>query len=169
MKKLTTVAVGAMLALSLCACTSAPVDTGSAEAAANEQGSVATSTSEVSYTYDGIEEWDEPAVTPNGENTLHDVMDPMAKQGTDMEAFAHSELGEYAVSSSYLNRHIGDVASPEVTSYWAERGMIHELHDADDQDRQWTSLVPDDYDPSKSYPLVFVWHGTGNPILLAVV
>lgn len=160
-------ATAAMAALGIAGCGSGGATGGSGSAAAAGSAGSAAATASYDYTYDGIEEWDEPIPTADGKTTLHDVMDSMALPGTDMEAFAHSELGEFAVSSSYLNNHIGKIDAPEVEEYWAERGMVHEVHDLDDADRQWTSLVPDDYDASKSYPLLFVWHGTGNPVLLA--
>ena len=152
------------LALGLAGCTASNGSAGSTQAASGSSSQEATA---VQYTYEGIDDWNSPIPTADGKITLHDVIDPMAKDGTDMDAFVHSELGEFVVSSGYLNNHVGDLSSPEVTSYWAERGMVHEAHDANDQDRQWASLVPDDYDPNKSYPLLFVWHGTGNPVLLA--
>lgn len=165
MHKVTAVAATALVALSLCACSGSA--TGGSQAASSAGSTQGATQAEASYTYEGIEEWDEPIPTADGKLTVHDVMDPMAKEGTDMDAFAHSVLGEYAISSSYLNNHIGDIADPAVDEYWAERGMVHEEHDVDDADRQWTSLVPADYDPSKTYPLLFVWHGNANPILLA--
>lgn len=161
-----TAAIAGLAGMGLAGCTTSTTKAGSAAAtgsAAVEK--IACPLPE--HSYDDVKEWDEPIPMGDGKMTLHDVMDGMAKPGYDMEAFAKSELGEFTVRSSYLNNHIGKLDDPQVTSYWAERGMTHEVHDLDDEDRQWASLVPASYDASKKYPLLFAWHGTGNPILLA--
>lgn len=165
-------ALAGIAGLGLAGCTGSAEDTGSGSSVAAAEIEGSTAVEKIAcplepYSYDSINEWTDPIPMGDGKMTLHDVMDGMAKPGYDMEAFAESELGEFTVKSSYLNNHIGKLDSDEVTQYWSERGMTHEAHDLDDEDRQWASLVPASYDAAKSYPLLFVWHGTGNPVLLA--
>ena len=116
------------------------------------------------YTYEGIEQWD--AENPALGTTMRTIMSSMGTEGMDFDAFIHSEMGEFAMHSMDIAA-LGAIDSPEVAEYWNDLGMTHEAHDAADADKQWTSLVPNDYDASKSYPLLFVWHGNDNPILLA--
>lgn len=153
------------LAASLAACgQSAEAPTDTAEGAAVEEA-VAEETAEAAgYTYDRIGEWD--VDNPAFGGTMRAVMATMGTEGMDFDAFVASELGEFALESFDLMA-AGDIASDDLVAYWADYGMVHEAHDADDADRQWTSLVPDDYDESKAYPLLFCWHGNDNPILMA--
>lgn len=117
------------------------------------------------YTYDGIEFWDIPQTFLDGLSQREKVA-TMAKPETDMDAFVHSELGKAALGVGRLMR-FGGIASPKVAEYWAKLGMVHEAHDTGDADRQWTSLVPTELEEGKTYPLLFVWHGHENPVLLA--
>lgn len=161
-RKAASVAASLALALSIAACgnsaNEAPADV--AEATAEEAATEETA----DYTYDRIGEWD--VENPMFGGTMRAVMATMGTEGMDFDAFVNSELGEFSVASFDLAA-IGDITSEDVAAYWAELGMVHEAHDADDAEKQWTSIVPDDYDASKAYPLLFCWHGNDNPILMA--
>lgn len=179
MKKFATLAMSAALALSLAACGGTPaVDERPAEdvqeeMAAEEAGTSEEATTseeaapkhEYAYTYEGIEFWD-VAQDNFGGASMRDIMTTMAKPETDMDAYIGSPMGEFALGSMTLSGY-GAIDAPEVAEYWANLGMVHEAHDVEDADHQWTSIVPDDLDESKTYPLLFVWHGNDNPILLA--
>lgn len=157
--KVAAIAMTLSLALGVSACgQNAPKDSGDVATEAVETAENA------GYTYDRIGEWE--VENPALGAPLSAVMASMGTEGMDFEAFKASELGEFALESFDIGM-MGDISSPEVESYWAELGMVHEAHDADNVDRQWTSIVPDDYDKSKAYPLLFCWHGNDNPILLA--
>lgn len=166
MKRIATIALSSVLALSLVACGATQgVESGSASEGSAAQEVVVGQAEEGEYTYEGIESWDVPQESMNGMTQL-DMMTYMAKPGTDMDAFVHSELGEFALGSFGLMQY-GTIDNPDLAEYWAGLGMVHEAHDVEDEDHQWTSLVPENLEEGKTYPLLFVWHGNDNPLLLA--
>lgn len=167
MRRIATITMSAMLALSLAACgtnagTATTEATQEAEVAQEAEANQATTDE---YTYEGIDFWDVPQEAMGG-MTQRELMTTMATPGTDMDAFIHSELGEFALASGHLMQ-FGSIDNPEVDKYWEGLGMVHEAHDVDDEAHQWTSLVPADLKEGEKLPLLFVWHGNNNPLLLA--
>ena len=179
MKRIATIVTASMLVLSLAACggsvaasndTEAPAEEAQTEEAQveetqAEEETVGEAASGDLYTYEGIEFWDVEQEAMGG-MTQRDIMTMMAKPDTDMDAFVHSYLGEWTLGSFQLTA-FGTIDNPEVANYWEAKGMVHEAHDVDDADHQWASLVPADLEEGKAYPLLFVWHGNNNSILLA--
>ena len=174
MRRMATITMSALLALSLAACGGASAGTEATDVAQETEATQdAEATQETAadqdatdeYTYEGIEFWDVPQESMGG-MTQRELMTTMAKPGTDMDAFVHSELGEFALASGGLMQY-GTINNPGVAEYWSALGMVHEAHDVDDEAHQWTSLVPADIEEGEELPLLFVWHGNNNPLLLA--
>lgn len=173
MRRMATITLGAMLALSLAACgssagteaTSSAQEAEVQQEAESTQGAAEGQAATDEYTYEGIEFWDVPQESIGG-MTQREIMTTMATPDTDMDAFIHSELGEFALASGNLLQY-GTIDNPGVAEYWKGLGMVHEAHDVDDEARQWTSLVPADLKEGEKLPLLFVWHGNNNPLLLA--
>ncbi len=134
-------------------------------AAQDEPAAKETAIDGASYTYEGIEAWD--VINEETGTTMKEDTAFLAKPELDMDAFVASPLGEMYLNNTGMAGM--DIAGEEIQAYWVERGMVHEAHDVDDADRQWTSLVPAsiDLNGDKTYPLLFVWHGYMNPIAVA--
>ena len=104
-------------------------------------------------------------------NFLVDLMKMMASPDFDAECFADSESFAGIVENQECFGKYRQEDAPEVLSYWAERGLIKELHDTEEVFTKWASYLPKSYvdDPNngRTYPLLFVLHGANNPIYLA--
>ena len=117
-------------------------------------------------TEDDFLEWDEPK--PSGKTPL-DSMLGMASDDLDVTRFKYSEFGAFALDT--MNRGFTSNEDPASVEYWARLGLIKTVHDVDDEDHVWALYVPESYyeeeNAGREYPLVFIWHGYMNPILVA--
>ena len=127
-----------------------------------------TTGTEAPYTYEGIEAWD-VEYEEYGGLTERDIMAFMASPDCDMDAYVHSPNGEFAlVSQSLIDLSLGDISSQENIDYWKAIGLDKECHDLEDPERQWTSFIPvSAHTSNEVYPVLFVWHGNDNPLLMA--
>lgn len=95
----------------------------------------------------------------------------MAVKEFDAESFGESESFAGIVENQALMNTFRQEDAPEVLSYWKERGLIKQLHDTEQICTKWASYLPKSYvdNPAsgRTYPLLFVMHGSGNPIYLA--
>ncbi len=102
---------------------------------------------------------------------LLDLMKMMASPAFDAESFGDSESFAGIVKNQYLMGAYRQEDHPDVIAYWHERGLVKELHDAEDTVTKWASYLPVSYadnpENGRAYPLLFVMHGSGNPIFLA--
>lgn len=120
------------------------------------------------YSYDGLEEfWYEPQESRGG-MTNCEALSTMASPDADMDAFIHSRLGEYVMTSRAL-LEVGNISSSGFSEYWASLDAVHEVHDTENEAHQWVSIVPADVISGQNAerPLLFIWHGNNNPLELA--
>ena len=99
------------------------------------------------------------------------LMKMMATPDFDAESFGESESFAGIVENQKL-MPLRNEACEEVLAYWAEKGLVKQMHDVTEQEHtKWASYLPksyvDDPDNGRTYPLLFVMHGSGNPIFLA--
>ncbi len=105
------------------------------------------------------------------EHPLMNLMKMMSTPDFDVQAYGDSEsfagiLENQAVFGKYRQEDC-----PEVLAYWQNLGLVKELHDTQEECTKWASYLPVSYaenpDNDRTYPLLFVMHGSGNPIYLA--
>lgn len=100
-------------------------------------------------------------------------MDHMSEERFDKEAFGRSESFATIVENHECMMAHPDEGSPEAIAYWQAAGLTKELHNActDKLSDKWASYLPNEIaageSKGKTYPLLFVLHGAGNPIYLA--
>lgn len=95
----------------------------------------------------------------------------MSTPDFDVESYGASESFTGIVENQECMSKYRQEDAPEVLAYWAERGLVKELHDTEEVYTKWASYLPkshvDDPGNGRTYPLLFVLHGSGNPIYLA--
>ncbi len=103
-----------------------------------------------------------------------EMMKLMSSSEMDIEVFGRSETYRIMCENKIcLKAGFENEMAPEVVGYWEKKGLKKELHDADPEKpwTKWASYLPMSYvrgeAPGKTYPLLFVLHGAGNPIFLA--
>ena len=103
-----------------------------------------------------------------------EMMKLMSSPEMDVEVFGRSETYRIMCENKICLKYgFENETAPEVLSYWESKGLKKELHDADPEKpwTKWASYLPMSYvrgeAPGKTYPLLFVLHGAGNPIFLA--
>ena len=108
---------------------------------------------------------------PEPKEFILGLMKMMAAQDFDAASFGESETFAKIVENQALMNTYRQEDAPEVLSYWEEQGLIKQLHDTEAIYTKWASYLPKSYvdDPTcgRTYPLLFVMHGSGNPIYLA--
>lgn len=105
-----------------------------------------------------------------GKEGLLGLLSMMGAKNFDAEAYGRSESIEGILKNQECMLKNPDEGSDETKRYWEERGLKKELHEAEDIGRKWASYLPMSYvngTSEKKYPLLFVMHGSGNPIYLA--
>ena len=103
----------------------------------------------------------------NRDNFL-EMLKLMGRPEFDAAAFGKSPSYEGITENQECMRRFPDEASPEVAAYWLEKGLIKELHDTGELHTKWASYLPVGSGSSgRRYPLLFVMHGSNNPIYLA--
>ena len=125
-----------------------------------------------------VDQWDDPIANVGG-STWREMQRPQSASGMDFDAYIRSEIGYFGlISNSMLVNYGSDLENPENISYWESVGMKHEAHDIEDvnedwrvADNAWITLTPlsayEEENSDRKYPVLFVWHGNGNPINLA--
>lgn len=102
---------------------------------------------------------------------LFHLLKMMSTPDFDVEAYGASESFAGILENQECMGKFHQEDSPEVLAYWAERGLIKELHDTEEVYTKWASYLPKSYvdnpNSGRTYPLLFVMHGSGNPIYLA--
>lgn len=87
----------------------------------------------------------------------------------DVDRFINSEMGE-KILGRIMNELVvygGDHWDhPDMTQYWAERGVEKIIHNATDRANAWITYVPDtiERNAGKLYPVVFCFHGGGGTL-----
>ena len=108
---------------------------------------------------------------PEPKEMILGLLKMMAVKEFDAESFGESESFAGIVENQALMNTFRQEDAPEVFSYWKERGLIKQLHDTEQICTKWASYLPKSYvdNPAscRTYPLLFVMHGSGNPIYLA--
>ena len=108
---------------------------------------------------------------PEPKEMILGLLKMMAVREFDAESFGESESFAGIVENQALMNTFRQEDAPEVLSYWEERGLIKQLHDTEQISTKWASYLPKSYvdNPAsgRTYPLLFVMHGSGNPIYLA--
>lgn len=106
-----------------------------------------------------------------GKEGLLNLLDMMSSDAFDLEAYARSESLTGILENQECMLNNPDEASEETVRYWEERGLKKEIHNADCVADKWASYLPMSYinnkESGRRYPLLFVMHGSGNPIYLA--
>lgn len=131
----------------------------------------------------------------HGSEELKNLLKMMGSEIFDAEAYAKSESFQGILENQECMNQYPDEGCPEVLKYWEERGLKKELHNAECVENKWASYLPleavramendtnaktatnaeaaaaaeppADAEPERKYPLLFVMHGSGNPIYLA--
>lgn len=103
------------------------------------------------------------------QHPLYGLIKAMSVEAFDAEAYAQSESFAGIIRNQEVMKFMNDEGGQEARDYWLAKGLIKELHDAQTQPTKWASYIPvsSKNDPDRRYPLVFVMHGSNNPILLA--
>lgn len=100
-------------------------------------------------------------------------MTMMADDRFDAEIFGKSATFEGILGNHECMMTYPDEQAPEVIAYWRKKGLTKELHGAGTGKLcdKWASYLPNELADGaagdKTYPLLFVMHGSGNPIYLA--
>ena len=117
-------------------------------------------------TEDDFLEWDEPK--SNGKTPIQSMLN-MASDNLDVVRFKYSPVGTFALET--MNRSYSGLDDPASAAYWERLGLIKTIYDQEDEDHTWALYVPESYykteNENRNYPLVFLWHGYMNPILVA--
>lgn len=134
-----------------------PMATGAAEESANEFDAEANAAAWIEFDKnDAIHYFNSPAFGKI--------------DGYDFDTFIHSELSVKILERMQRWSAYPDEMDPEVVKYWAEQGLVKAMNDADDPDRTWASYVPvsvnNAQETDRTYPVLFVLHGGGNPIYM---
>lgn len=105
---------------------------------------------------------------PEPKDFILGLMKMMATSAFDAESFSKSESFAGIVANQALFNTHREENAPEVIAYWKEKGLIKELHGSDPATK-WASYLPVSHleNPERRYPLLFIMHGSGNPIYLA--
>ena len=102
---------------------------------------------------------------------LFHLMKMMSTPDFDVDTYGASESFAGILENQECMGKYRQEDSPEVLAYWAERGLVKELHDTQEVYTKWASYLPKSYvdnpNNGRTYPLLFVMHGAGNPIYLA--
>ncbi len=106
---------------------------------------------------------------PNLADMMMGLFMAMSGEGFDPQAFresAHYRDIQALQGCMHTNR---DEDGEGAIAYWAERGLKKELHDTESNATKWASYLPLSIEshPERTYPLLFVLHGSNNPIYLA--
>ena len=103
------------------------------------------------------------------QHPLYGLIKAMSTEGFDADAYAESESFMGIIKNQEVMRFMNDEGGTEAREYWRERGLIKELHGDGTQPSKWASYIPvsAETEPGRKYPLMFVMHGSNNPILLA--
>lgn len=108
---------------------------------------------------------------PEPKDFIIGLMKMMAVPDFDAESFKESVSFAGIVENQALMNTCRQEDAPEVLAYWEARGLVKELHDTQEVYTKWASYLPKSYvdhpDNGRTYPLLFVMHGAGNPIYLA--
>ena len=95
----------------------------------------------------------------------------MANSDFDLETYKNSQTCRTIFTYQECRNTYPDEYCQEVVDYWAKRGLKKELHNIDDPANKWASYLPLEFvnaeTKNKTYPLLFVLHGSNNPIYLA--
>ena len=95
----------------------------------------------------------------------------MANEDFDKEGYFNSETFQTICCFQECMIANPDEGSEAALQYWWDKGLKKELHHADQIGYKWASYLPRSYveerNPRKLYPLLFVLHGSNNPIYLA--
>lgn len=100
----------------------------------------------------------------------HSSMGGPAADGTefDFDAFVNSPLGESVVNNAKNFILYSDEYGAQEYEYWEELGIRKEMHDFGDKDHKWATFTPleayEEEHGDKKYPVLFVFHGSNNPI-----
>lgn len=104
------------------------------------------------------------------EGLLH-LITAMGAEDFDAESYMRSESIDGMLANQECMMQNPDEGSAGALRYWEERGLKKELHETEDVAEKWASYLPMSYvrgtGLGKRYPLLFVMHGSGNPIYLA--
>ena len=102
---------------------------------------------------------------------LFPLLKMMSSPDFDVETYGSSESFAGILENQECIGKYRQEDAPEVLAYWAERGLVKQLHDTDEIFTKWASYLPKSYvdhpDNGRTYPLLFVLHGANNPIYLA--
>lgn len=102
------------------------------------------------------------------QHPLYGLIQMMALPGFDVDSYVESESFQGILKCQEVMKFAQDEGGAEALAYWKERGLIKELHDAETVPTKWASYLPvsSETNPERKYPLLFVMHGHGNPIIL---
>ncbi len=98
---------------------------------------------------------------------LAGLLKMMSSPDFDLDDYLLSESFAGIVENQAVMAFARDEAGEEAIAYWKERGLQKQLHGGPEQHTKWASYLPLDHGTGKKYPLLFVMHGAGNPIILA--
>lgn len=103
------------------------------------------------------------------QHPLYSLIKMMSVPEFDADSYVESESFARIAENQELMRFADDEGCAEVLAYWRERGLIKQLHDTQSVSTKWASFLPVSSltQKNRKYPLLFVMHGSGNPILLA--
>lgn len=103
------------------------------------------------------------------QNPLYGMLKMMSAPDFDVDGYVESESFAGILENQKVMEFAQDECGEAACSYWRERGLIKELHDTESIFTKWASYLPVSIceNPDRKYPLLFVLHGSGNPIILA--
>ena len=94
------------------------------------------------------------------------IFSAMARPGFDVDAFLATQDGQWLMEKFATEAFAPD-DSPKIHAYWAERGIVKEVHGRIDRpEGYWSVFIPKQVqaNPDRKVPLVFFMHGMSNPI-----
>lgn len=134
---------------------------------------IATAKDVQEYDYPNKYLWFEEAKSMTW-NDYHDIYTHHSMWAVDefeIDSLVNSKQGEEMITGLQNFILYEDEMDPAVVSYWEEKGLKKELHDAETPEQKWSTFTPisayEEENRDKKYPVIFVLHGNDNPIFIA--
>ncbi len=125
-----------------------------------------------SYDYPDKELWHDGKAF-GGQMTPAQIVQGNGSEGFDVEKVINSEMGEKLMEMAKYELAVYGVNNwdhPDMTKYWANQGVIKEIHNLEDKKHTWITYMPEYMGKKgnkKKYPLVFSAHGGGGTLFEA--
>ncbi len=127
-----------------------------------------SATAQETYDYPDKDLWYDTTIY-GGHTCAANIVTGNGSEGFDVEEIINSEMGEqmmYKIKNELVIYGGDNWDHPEMTQYWADRGVIKDIYNVEDRTHAWITYMPDYMEKSgnKKYPVVFSAHGGGGTL-----